>query len=309
MSESFGSQPVAPTFTVVIPTHQSSDFVVAAIRSVLAQTDPDFEIIVIDNGSTDGTDTAVAAIGDPRIEYRWQEDSGLPAESRNKGVEIATGEWVCFLDADDTWVPSKLARVAEAIAADPSVSMVCHDVRQVDLMGREIKRRAYTLDGRSLAEQLLYRGDFLTTSATCVRRDVLAAVQGFDVRSDYFTVEDYDLWLRLAENGARLAMISEPLGDLLVHPGGASRDLVRNYDALMRVFDDHASRAAAAGSLDIAAMVRRRARARLAEVRDLLRGRRFRDAVRVGGGLVGELLLAAKHYRLARAIGSGADRG
>lgn len=289
----------APRFSVIIPTHQSRDFVMTAIRCALGQTVSDLEVVVLDNGSTDGTTEAVSAIDDPRLIYRWQEDSGLPADSRNKALALASGQWACFLDADDTWVPSKLERVAVVIDADPDLTMVAHDVRMIDTAGREIKRRGYALDDRPLYDQLLYRGNFLTTSAMCVRRDAIEAAGGFDTRADYFTVEDYDLWLRIASTGARLAMIDEPLGDFLVHPASASSKLVRNYDALMRVYDDHAIRRAARGALDVDAMVHRRRRARLAEVRDLVRGGDIADAVRIAWALPGELRDARRRYLAA----------
>jgi teichuronic acid biosynthesis glycosyltransferase TuaG len=291
-----GERTGAATFSVVIPTHDSRDFVIAAIRSVLAQTDGDFEIVVIDNGSTDGTDAAISAIGDARISYRWQEDSGLPADSRNKGVEAARGEWIAFLDADDTWRPEKLARVRELVVADLGLDAVCHDVDVVGPDGVRTGRRAYRLDDRPAWAQLFYRGNFLSTSAMTVRASAIRAAGGFDIRPDYFTVEDYDLWLRLAENGARFAIVPEVLGEYLVHPGGASSRLVRHYDAFMRVLDAHAPRIAARGQLDVAAAIARRRRARLAEIRDLVRGGSLGDAVRVLAALSGELQRARRSY-------------
>jgi teichuronic acid biosynthesis glycosyltransferase TuaG len=291
--------PPAPTFSVVIPTHQSRDLVVVAIRSVLAQTDPDFEIIVIDNGSTDGTDAAVEAMGDSRITYRWQEDSGLPADSRNKGIDAASGEWVAFLDADDTWRPEKLDRVCAVLVADPGIDAVCHDVEIVDATGARTGERAYRLDDRPIWEQLFYRGNFLSTSAMTVRTEVLRSAGGFDTRADYFTVEDYDLWLRLAENGARFTVVPETLGSYLVHPGGASNRLVRHYDALMRVFDDHAVRAALRGALDSEAALARRRRSRLAEARDLARRGSVVEALRVLLGIPRETIQVRGLYRAA----------
>jgi len=295
--------PHAPTFSAVIPTHQSRGFVVSAIRSVLAQTDDDFEIVVIDNGSTDGTEAAVAGIGDPRITYRWQKDSGLPADSRNKGVELARGEWIAFLDADDAWRPEKLARVREAFVADPGLDAICHDVDIVNAHGERTGARAYTLDERPVFDQLLYRGNFLTTSAMTVRARALRDVGGFDVRPDYFTAEDYDLWLRLAAAGSRFAIIPETLGEYLVAPGGASSKLERHYDAFMRVFDRHAIAAAEAGTLDARAAGARRRRSRLAEARALSRKGSLDAAIRVLGELPVETARARRAYRDA------ADRG
>ncbi len=292
-------------FSVVIPTHDSRDYVVAAIRSVLAQTDPDFEIVVIDNGSTDGTAEAIMAIGDPRISYVWQEDSGLPADSRNKGVAAATGEWIAFLDADDTWLPGKLARVRTVLAAYASVDVLCHDVDIVNAAGKRKGSRAYRLDARPVWEQLLYRGNILTTSASVVRAsslaDVLVGAGPFDTRPEYFTVEDYDLWLRLAEHGCRFAIIPEVLGTYLVHPGGASSKLLGHYEALMRVYDDHCVAAARIGKLDVHAALSRRRRSRLAEVRDLTVRGSVIDALKVFVDIESDLSVVRR--RLATAEG------
>lgn len=296
----------APRFSVVVPTHQSREYAVAAVRSVLSQTCGDFEVIVVDNGSTDGTGEAIAALGDERVAYRWQEDSGLPADSRNKGVARARGEWVCFLDADDTWRPQKLAAVAEAIGADPGLTLVSHAVQLVDPAGADLGVRGYVLDERPLHEQLLYRGNFLTTSATCVRRSAIVQAGGFDVRRDYFTVEDYDLWLKLAERGARAELLPDVLGDQLIHPGSASSRLARHYDAFAVVHDAHAARLAENGSLSGAASLWRRIRARSAEIRDLAKQGDTSSAARVLVSLPGEALRIGRLYR--DAVRRGSDR-
>ncbi len=288
-------------FSVVIPTHESRDLVVAAIRSVLAQSDQDFEVVVIDNGSTDGTRDAVGELGDSRITYRWQEDSGLPADSRNQGIALARGEWIAFLDADDAWLPQKLTRVRAALQADSGLDALCHDVRITGPLAEHLGERAYRLDDRPIWDQLLYRGNFFTTSAMTVRTSAIRAVGGFDTRADYFTVEDYDLWLRLAASGSRFGVVPEVLGTYLVHPGGASSRLTRHYDALARVFDHHALSAARAGSLDLRAAITRRRRSRLAEFRDLARGGAFADAAAVLLRLPAETSRARRSYREAAA--------
>jgi glycosyltransferase involved in cell wall biosynthesis len=290
---------VPPMFSVVIPTHQSREFLLAALASVRAQTLADFEVVVVDNGSTDGSEAAVAALGDARIRCRWQEDSGLPADSRNRGVALARGEWIAFLDADDLWAPGKLARVAAAIAADPSVDALCHAVREIDAAGRVTGARAYALDARPVADQLQYRGNFLTTSAMVVRRAALEAAGGFDTRPEYFTVEDFDLWLRLAEAGRRFVLLADVLGDYRRHAGGASAKLARHYDHLVRVLDDHARRRAQAGVLDHSAALWRLARTRVAEAKQLARAGAAAEAARVLAALPGEWAAAQRSWREA----------
>lgn len=293
-----------PTFSVIIPTHQSRDYVVAAIGTVLAQTDSDFEIVVIDNGSTDGTEAAVAAIGDSRITYRWQEDSGLPADSRNKGAEIARGTWLAFLDADDEWYPEKLARVRATVDADPGVDLICHDVDILNPAGDLLGQRAYRLDARPAFDQLLYRGNFLSTSAMTVRASALREAGGFDIRSEYLAVEDYDLWLRMAHAGSRLAIVPSALGTYLMRPGSASGPLVRHYDAFMRVFDAHALRTAAEGRLDVNAALTRRGRTRLAETRELIVAGSMGDALRVLLTFPPEMIAARRRLNAAARSGS-----
>src|SRR5262245_54877726 len=158
----------------------------------------------------------------------------MPADSRNRGVARARADWVAFLDADDLWAPEKLARIAAAISADPAVDALCHAVREIDAAGVVTGTRAYALDARPRADQLLYRGNFLTTSAMVVRRAALDAAGGFDVRPGYFTVEDFDLWLRLAEARRRFLLLPDVLGDYRRHAGGASAKLARHYDHLVR---------------------------------------------------------------------------
>lgn len=272
--------------SVVIPTHQAAELVGRAVRSVLDQTYQDFEIVVIDNGSTDDTADVIAAFGDDRIRYRWQPDSGLPADSRNAGVGMAVGEYVAFLDADDLWYPGKLAAVTAAFDEDPALALVCHDVA-VTRAGERVGERAYAPDTSHMYEELLYVGNFLTTSAVTVRREAVLAAGGFDIKPAFLTVEDYDLWLRLAEAGGRFLFLHVVLGEYVLYPGSMSAKLERHYDNLLNVVEAHFAREAARGRLDARRALRRSVRSRLGLVRDLAKsgawGRAFARALRVPG--------------------------
>jgi glycosyltransferase involved in cell wall biosynthesis len=287
----------APRFSVVVPTHQAAAFIGDTLGGVLAQTFQDFEVVVVDNGSTDGTDEIVDGLGDDRIHYRWQEDSGLPANSRNVGISMATGEYVAFLDADDSWTLEKLERVEAALQADPGLDVICHDVEIVAPDGSVTGMRAYALEDGDPYAQLLYRGNFLTTSATTVRRSVLERHGGFSERSEWVTTEDYDLWLRIARDGGHFAMLAETLGRYLVHPGGASANLVRHYDNTLAMLDTHYLALAAEGRLDEKAALWRRTRSRAAEARDLTRKGDAAGAAKVLAALPGERMAAIARYR------------
>ena len=95
-------------FSVVIPTYNRASKIRRAVESVLAQSYENFEILVMDDGSTDNTAEVVASFADPRITYRWDKNFGGPARPRNRGIALAKGEWICFLDADDWWTVDKL---------------------------------------------------------------------------------------------------------------------------------------------------------------------------------------------------------
>ena len=105
-----------PRVTVFIPTYNRAGSLRETLDTVLAQTFTDFEVLVMDDGSKDDTAGMVAAIGDPRIRYEWAPNSGGPATPRNRGIEAASADWICFLDADDFWYPDKLGTMARTIA-------------------------------------------------------------------------------------------------------------------------------------------------------------------------------------------------
>ncbi len=196
----------APTFSVAIAAHNAAATLPATIRSVLQQTRQDFEVIVVDDGSVDGTEDALRrTTDDSRVRYIRKEQSG-PADSRNMGIAEAQGPFVCFLDSDDLWLPTYLQAMADAFAAEPAASLACTDAWTLDDRTRRIFRvpQKETNDAPAQLprepEELFYemlRRNFVYTSAT-VRRDVLRAVGGF---TTFARSEDYELWLRIAATG------------------------------------------------------------------------------------------------------------
>ena len=100
-----------PLISVIIPTYQRSDKLKIAIQSVLAQTFVNFEVLIMDDGSEDGTRDIVNSFKDHRIFYSWQKNTGGPASPRNNGIKIAKGEWIALLDDDDAWAENKLDEV------------------------------------------------------------------------------------------------------------------------------------------------------------------------------------------------------
>jgi glycosyltransferase involved in cell wall biosynthesis len=275
-----------PTFSVVIPAYNARDLIGSTIRSVLEQTRDDFELIVVDDGSHDGTPDVVSAIDDPHLRLVRQANSGT-AGARNRGVLESSGELVSFLDNDDLWMPTYLEMMGAALEADAGAGFAYTDGWSFDDRSRRIMRRS-AMSGSDppvpppsdreefLAE--LMRRNFILSSAT-VRRSALEEVGGF--RDNLGGCDDYDLWVRILLAGHRAV---RPPGLLVLQRerwDSQSKDALTMERGLAVVVED----GLATGSLPSAA--RANAEAQLEEIRrtiaslsDLSRGhllaRRFR---------------------------------
>ena len=126
-----------PFFTIIIPTFNRSKKLKKAIQSVLNQTYKDFELLIVDDGSTDNTKNIIKGLSDSRITYYWQKNSGGPASPRNLGINKAKGDWVCLLDSDDLWYPTKLEVVSNEILKRPNTDLFCHNEMLVFLQTEE----------------------------------------------------------------------------------------------------------------------------------------------------------------------------
>jgi glycosyl transferase family 2 len=184
---------VTPAVSVLVPTFQRREYVLRAVESVLAQTFEDFELIVVDDGSTDGTREALAGL-DGRLRYEWQENRGVAA-ARNTGIRLARGDVVAFLDSDNRWRPEHLSVVTALLELHPQavLATTCPHYR---LAGAAPVEKAEVID---LLPRLLFATPVGFTSCIAVRRHALAAVGGFDERLP--VLEDSDLWLRLSVLG------------------------------------------------------------------------------------------------------------
>jgi Glycosyl transferase family 2 len=184
---------IRPAVSVIIPTYQRRENAMRAVQSVFRQTFRNFELIVVDDGSTDGTAEALAGL-DPRLYYHWQENRGVGA-ARNAGITVARGEIVAFLDSDNRWLPHHLAIVTAVLNQNPEAVLVSTCFR-FQPQGRDPAERAEVVD---LLPRLLLGNPVGYVSCIAVRRPALADVGGFDERLPVW--EDSDLWLRLAMHG------------------------------------------------------------------------------------------------------------
>jgi glycosyltransferase involved in cell wall biosynthesis len=200
-----------PRVSVVIPTYQRADACKRAVSSALEQELPALEVLVCDDGSTDGTQGELEswAREEDRLHYlRLPGNTGAPAAARNLGVERASGDWVAFLDDDDVWLPAKLRVQGEAIATGR------HDVVASD--ATRSGGQPYFGLGRATEPDRaeLLRHNPIITSTAVVRRSALIAAGGFTdhaVGVSIRGVDDYAAWLNLAYRGARIVVLPDQL--------------------------------------------------------------------------------------------------
>lgn len=213
-----------PEISVVIPTYDRAALVTQAIDSALAQTFTDREIIVVDDGSKDGTTEAVARYGG-LVRYVRQDNAG-EASARNRGVREAKGRWVAFLDSDDLWEPDALATLIAASRARPEAGLVAMKARAIQADGTRTARiHGKRSPGPSFSTRSLLWGDAGGVLMPMVRRDLLLAEGGFDESLRQAT--DCDMWLRLSFRTEMIG-VDRPLLLCRVHPENASADKTVN---------------------------------------------------------------------------------
>lgn len=194
--------------SVVIPLYNARDVIRETVRSVLDQTWQDFELVVVDDGSTDESGDLIRNL-DPRLRYFRQENAGVAA-ARNRGIAEAQGDAIALLDHDDLWHPAKLERQVEVLEARPEVGMVITDVAHIDREGKPMGIVGAGYNPREDFARLFVQGYVPTPSAAMIRREVLSAVGGFDETFGSAGMDDHELWPRIAAV-CTVANIAEPL--------------------------------------------------------------------------------------------------
>jgi len=184
----------APAVAVVVPTFERRALVLEAVGSVLAQSVSALELVVVDDGSRDGTGEALAAVADERLSYLWQENRG-PAAARNAGLRATSAPVVAFLDSDDRWLPDHLEVLLELLERHPRAVLV--SACALFAHGKAPSAEAASLvDAKPLC---FFHDRVGTPSCVAVRREAVLAAGAFDER--LWAAEDSDLWARLSLQG------------------------------------------------------------------------------------------------------------
>jgi glycosyltransferase involved in cell wall biosynthesis len=232
----------APTFSIVMPAYNTAQTIGAAIRSVLAQTRGDFELIVVNDGSTDATATRVEPfLSDGRVRLISQPNRGQ-AMARNAAIELARGTYVSLLDSDDLWLPQYLGVMAATLDAEPSAAVAYTDAWVLDDELRRIARQtamssnqptSVPPDADAFLRALLRLGNFVFVGAM-IRSSVLVEAGLF--RGGVEGSEDYELWLRIAARGHRYVRCPETLAIYRRRPGQATAQGERMRRVMNEVF-------------------------------------------------------------------------
>ncbi len=259
-------------FAVAIPAKDGLPDVLDAVQGALEQSRPPAEIVLADDGSTDGTGAAVERRFGARVRV-LRGPFGGAAAARNAAWRASRAPWVAFLDADDLWFPAKLATAADRLSAAPEAGWFFSDGSFRTLEGRlEPSWLALWADleesyvGRPLAE--LFEANFVLTSSVVARRDLLEAIGGFDERMSH--AEDLKLWIELARR-APAAASREALVRYQHRPGGLTRQVEARLSGNAGLFEG------LAGDASLPAGLRRRARVRAALSRYKLAVAALRD--------------------------------
>lgn len=183
--------------TVVIPNYNYAHYLRECVDSVLAQTYPDIEIIVVDDGSKDGSRDVLESYG-TQITVIFQQNQGVSA-ARNNGAVAGRGEFIAFLDADDVWLPGKVEKQIERFTVEPALGLVHVGVDEIDADGNSLLQRLEGSDGDAVEDLLMLgrKGVLGGGSGLLVRRSVFDEVGGFDLRLS--TSADFDFFLQVAK--------------------------------------------------------------------------------------------------------------
>jgi glycosyltransferase involved in cell wall biosynthesis len=218
----------APLVSVIIPAYNAEPYIDQALAAVVGQTYRPLEVVVADDGSTDGTARRVENWKTSGVSIRWieaGEHSGRPSVPRNRALQAARGELIAFLDADDIWAPRKLEDQVRAMQAYPDLVLVYSVLRTIG--AQTIVAPVFGLKPwptrAALDRNTLERANTIPCSSVMTRRALLLRLGGFDEDPQLHAVEDFDLWLRVSERGP-IGFIPRVHGYYRVHQTGISRN-------------------------------------------------------------------------------------
>lgn len=274
------------TVSVVIPTYNRLGYLMEALESVFRQSRPPDEVIVVDDGSTDGTEEAITELGH-RVRYLRQRNAG-PGAARNRGLRAVQGEWITFLDSDDLWMPDTVARQIEFCERNPGLDFVfglmalfdaTSEASEPEILDRSVYAycQAHAADLRDLHLCLL-KTNPVPTSTVMFRRSAMERVGFF--REDLRCAEDYDLWFRWALS-ARCGFVDRVLMRRRIHAANVIGDHALMLESNLAVLEELTGRRALRSPSEWAALEIAIHRRRYQLANHYYRGRDYQRALEV----------------------------
>jgi glycosyltransferase involved in cell wall biosynthesis len=205
-----------------MPTYNQAKYLPISVQSVLDQTFANWELIIVDNFSTDNTLEVLSEFSDARIKLLQINNEGCIGKSRNLAIKSAKSEWLAFLDSDDFWEPNKLEVVRGHLHEE--IDFLYHNLRAVDADMHELKSmqiRSRKLN-TPIVKDLVLNGNTISTSSVVVRRNVVVNVGGMSEETDLIGIEDYNTWLRISVITEKFKLIPISLGSYRRHTSNHS---------------------------------------------------------------------------------------
>ncbi len=222
-----------PKVSIIIPAYNAMRYLPKTLDSVLQQTHRDFEVLIINDGSSDAIIEWVSKITDTRVQLITQSNQGVSA-ARNTGIALAQGEYIAFLDADDLWEPTHLEKQVSYLDNNPKIGVVYTWTQLIDECDRPTGRIFASHASGMIWQELLENDVISTGSSAMVRRNCLDTVGGFDTELAH--AEDLELWLRIARQH-QIGVIKEPLTMYRQHPHNTTKNREKMLHGLRMVFE------------------------------------------------------------------------
>lgn len=218
----------SPLVSIIIPTYNRAKMLRETLKSILAQTYENIEVIVVSDASKDNTKEVVKSFSDNRIYfYEFENNQGLPAKMRNKGLQKAHGEFIAFCDDDDLWVKKKIEYQIEIFKKHPNILLVCS--RVFFLPKRLFIYKKIALFSKILKYRKMLKKNFVYNSSVMMKKTVVQEVGLLDESRYLRAIEDFDYWLRILRyRDKSIYRDRRRLVKYRSHRGGISREYLRN---------------------------------------------------------------------------------
>jgi len=228
-----------PRVSIIVAAYNGEKYICETLEALLGQSENNIEILVVDDGSTDGTASIVASIKDTRLKYFFQKNSGSQASPRNKGIKEARGDFIGFCDQDDIWYEKKIEKQTKAYEKCEKKARVGIVISSADLVNeksQKIGKSPISFDGfmdEKESREKLLSVDFITACSALIPKKILDEVGFLD--ESLVGVDDYDLWLRISEKYGILGL-KEPLCAWRQSKSSFSADKARQYIETEKIF-------------------------------------------------------------------------